>query len=243
MKFSLVALIGLLSIFKTIALIDNTNSILDYETNDIEQEVEWTTTSSTTKLTSVNSNPKEMSAVVHDQLQIELRKMKSSITDELMEELISYYGNKFSNNDILKEEIDNLTRKIQVLTQNFNSLGNNYKSLSANHRNLVDVVRNNLIRIKKERRLATSRRNTNPNSNTRALNEKKALGLHDEIDITATPVISTKTLQLIISNSVSSSINDQTSSNEYDGNNRIVRHDENKKNLLRNEKEMIIKGN
>jgi hypothetical protein len=246
MKLSLVVLIALLSLLETISSTEDNNSILDYETNDSElDEAEWTTspTSTMTKTSPFKINQNDVSSIVHEQLQTELRKLKSSITDELMEELITYYGKKFSNNDALKEEIDSLTRKLQALTHNFNSLGNNYKSLSANHRNLVDVVRNNLIRIKKERRLATSRRNIGSNSNTRALSDKKVSIIHEEIPSTVTQVASTKTIKLVMSDMTSPTINDQISSYEYDGNNRIVRHEDTKKNLVKNEKGTIIKGN
>jgi len=247
MKLSLVVLIALLSLLETTSSTEsNNNAILDYDASDSElDEAEWSTTETSTlaKASPLKINQNDVSSIVHEQLQSELRKLKSSITDELMEELITYYGKKFSNNDALKEEIDSLTRKLQALTHNFNSLGNNYKSLSANHRNLVDVVRNNLIRIKKERRLATSRRNIGSNSNTRALSDKKVSIIHDETPSTATQVASTKIFKSVMSDMTSPTINDQISSYEYDGNNRIVRHEDTKKNLVKNEKEAIIKGN
>lgn len=145
---------------------------------------EWTTfnqnkPNSVKNLTDKNKPPSYLTALVRSQLKKELRKLKSTITDSIMEELINYYGKKLEQTDALKQEMDNLNKKVNLLSQNLNTIGQNYKSLSKNHRNLVDVVRNNIINLKKEKE--QERKLQNPlisrnvliknTSNTRAINE------------------------------------------------------------------------
>ena len=257
MKLFVLALVVLLSFLDSVRLLE-TNSIMDAAYEDPEREDTWSQDEFVEKKSEKKSVSKDddapksaipdLTTLVRDQLQIELRKMKSSITDSIMEELISYYGKQFASNDALKQEIDGLTKKITALTQNLNSLGQNYKSLSTSHRNLVDVVRNNLIRLKKERRLATSRRNTA--GNTRALSDEESSTLMP----TSTHAILTKALQLtsggeengpssmsyshLISEKVHGDLIElensaMASSSEIDSNNRIVRHEDTHKNSLR----------
>ena len=252
MRFLAILLVLKLAV-SALSLTDElSNSLMDYD--PIESEHEWTTattastdSSSSSILLLKTKETSHLASMVRDQLQIELRKMKSSITDSIMEELISYYGQKFSDNDVLKEEIENLTRKVQALSQNFNLLGNNYKSLSTNHRNLVDVVRSNLMRMKKERRLATSRRNT---GSQRASGDKKETRGDDTTETTTTRAAASlaNSLKLIMSDASIKGdedlevTNEQLSSSDYDSNNRIVRHDETQKSSDRNAK-IVINGN
>jgi hypothetical protein len=86
-----------------------------------------------------------------------------------MEEVISYYGKKLETSEIMKQEIEDLTKRVNVLAQNLNTLGQNYKGLSKNHRNLVDIVRNNLINLRKEKEMEKAKQ-------LNALNQVKPAG-------------------------------------------------------------------
>lgn len=83
--------------------------------------------------------------LIRGQLKKELRKLKSSITDSILEEVINYYGKKLEIADVLKNDYETLNKRINLLSQNLNTLGQNFKTISKNHRNLVDIVRNNLV--------------------------------------------------------------------------------------------------
>jgi hypothetical protein len=117
----------------------------------------------------------QMMQFVRREIKKEIRKLKSSITDSVMEEVISYYGKKIEMNDAVKQEIDNLNKKLNSLTQNLNTLGQNYKSISKNHRNLVDIVRNNLMNLKKEKEMEKSRQIASQKSNRSSVNSSSRL--------------------------------------------------------------------
>ena len=107
----------------------------------------------------------QMMQMVRKEIKKEIRKLKSSITDSVMEEVISYYGKKIEINDVIKQDIENLNKKVNSLSQNLNTMGQNFKSISKNHRNLVDIVRNNLINLKKEKEMEKSRQIASQKSN------------------------------------------------------------------------------
>ena len=115
-------------------------------------------------------------SVMRNLLKKEVRKLKSTITDSIMEEVINYYGKKLELTDVLKENVDDLNKKIHFLTDNFDNLNQNYKNLVKNHRNLVDMVRNNLLSAKKEKEakvkfISNSKAGMKNGTNTRALIE------------------------------------------------------------------------
>jgi hypothetical protein len=80
----------------------------------------------------------------------ELKNLKSSMTDQILEEVIGYYGQKISENEELKQEVDDLNKKFTTMNKNFHSIGQSFKKISKNHRNLVDLVRNKFNAIKSQ---------------------------------------------------------------------------------------------
>ncbi len=101
-----------------------------------------------------------ITSLVRVQLKKEIRKLKSSMTDSIMEEVINYYGKKLDSVDGFKEELNSLSRKFESLSQSMNSLTQNFKSISRNHRNLVDVVRNNLLNKNEDKVGSKGRKNS-----------------------------------------------------------------------------------
>lgn len=101
-----------------------------------------------------NSNDKINSEntiqLIRSQIKREIQKLKSTITDSIMEELINYYGKKLGMTQILENEVASLNEKFNLSSQKLNQLEQNVRTVSKNHRNLVDIVRNNLINHKKE---------------------------------------------------------------------------------------------
>ena len=117
-----------------------------------------TTVSSPIESSIKNKQPNQLLAsMVRTQLKKEIRKLKSSITDSIMEEVINYYGKKLDSIDGVKEKLDSLNGKLSSLTQNLNTLSQNFKGISRNHRNLVDVVRNNLLNKNEDKSAARFR--------------------------------------------------------------------------------------
>jgi hypothetical protein len=110
--------------------------------------------------------------LIRGQLKKELRKLKSSITDSILEEVINYYGKKLEVADVLKSDFEALNKRINVFAQNLNSLGQNFKTISKNHRNLVDIVRNNLITNSKSSNQASGSGNAASNQRNLATNGK-----------------------------------------------------------------------
>lgn len=97
-----------------------------------------------------NRNNSNLVQLVRVQLKKEIRKLKSTITDSIMEEVINYYGKKLELTDELKVDYESLNKKYNTLSQSLNQLGQSFKTISKNHRNLVDIVRNNMLASKKE---------------------------------------------------------------------------------------------
>ncbi|CAF0839674.1 unnamed protein product [Brachionus calyciflorus] len=98
----------------------------------------------------IGKNRSILNHIVRLQLKKEIRKLKSSITDSIMEELVNNYGKKLEMTDTLKLNFDQMSQKLSTFGQSLTTLGHNYKILSRNHRNLVDLVRNNIISNKQE---------------------------------------------------------------------------------------------
>lgn len=87
---------------------------------------------------------KMVALIVRNQLKKEMRKLKSSMTDAVLEEVINYYGKRLDAADALKTEVETLSKRMTMLSHNLNTLGQNFKTISKSHRNLVDLVRNNM---------------------------------------------------------------------------------------------------
>jgi hypothetical protein len=130
-------------------------------------------------------NVKLISTIVRTQLKKEIRKLKSGVTDSILEELINYYGKRLESIDLLKDETKILKSQLHTLTQNFNNLGQNFKSISRNHRNLVDVVRNNFLNNAKQAKQKTIESNLKKKSveqiNTTQVNEDSYKSLKNKI--------------------------------------------------------------
>lgn len=90
---------------------------------------------------------KMIAMLVRNQLKKELRKLKSSMTDSILEEVINYYGKRLDGADALKGEVETLSKRVGLLSHNLNTLGQNFKTISKSHRNLVDLVRNNIANM------------------------------------------------------------------------------------------------
>lgn len=136
------------------------------KTNAGNVEQEDTAANSTSSQTS--KRRQYLAMMVRVQLKKEIRKLKSSIADSIMEEVINYYGKKLDSIDSLKEDVAGLNEKIGSLNMNVNSLGQNLKTISRNHRNLVDVVRNNLLS-----KSASSQAKSSPVRNVSTVSFKK----------------------------------------------------------------------
>jgi hypothetical protein len=102
----------------------------------------------------------KIASLVKIQIKKELRKLKSSMTDSIMEEVINYYGKKLDSVDGFKEELSSLSSKFEALSQSMNSLSQNFKTISRNHRNLVDVVRNNLLNKNDDKAATKGKKNS-----------------------------------------------------------------------------------
>lgn len=126
---------------------------------------------STTNQTLSERN-KAIVLLVRNQLKKELRKLKSSITDSILEEVINYYGKKLEVADVLKTEMDTLTKRVALLSQNLNTLGQNFKTISKNHRNLVDIVRTNMLSAKKNEAAVAKANSAAVNNNNNNLKKK-----------------------------------------------------------------------
>jgi hypothetical protein len=97
-----------------------------------------------------HSNNSILIQLIQSQMKKELKNLKSSMTDQILEEVIGYYGQKISENEELKQEVDDLNKKFTTMNKNFHSIGQNFKKISKNHRNLVDLVRNKFNSIKSQ---------------------------------------------------------------------------------------------
>lgn len=97
-----------------------------------------------------HSNNSILIQFIQSQMKKELKNLKSSMTDQILEEVIGYYGQKISENEELKQEVDDLNKKFTTMNKNFHSIGQNFKKISKNHRNLVDLVRNKFNSIKSQ---------------------------------------------------------------------------------------------
>lgn len=114
--------------------------------------------SDTNAVTADDGLRSELENYVHDQVTTEVRRLRSAMSDSIMEEVIAYYGQKIEEGVRIRDDVDNkLQARVHSLTQNLNTLGRNFKSMSRHHRNLVDVVRNNLISLKKKEKEAEQR--------------------------------------------------------------------------------------
>ncbi|RNA32843.1 hypothetical protein BpHYR1_042739 [Brachionus plicatilis] len=83
--------------------------------------------------------------LIRTNIKNELRKLKSSVTDSIMEEFLNYYSKKLETVDTLNTNFDLLSKKVALMAKNLNILAQNYRVISKNHRNLVNIVRNNMI--------------------------------------------------------------------------------------------------
>lgn len=90
-------------------------------------------------------NSSELVNLVQTNIKSELKKLKSSVTDSIMEEFLNYYAKKLETVDTLNSNFDLMSKKVALMAKNLNILAQNYRIISKNHRNLVNIVRNNII--------------------------------------------------------------------------------------------------
>lgn len=91
------------------------------------------------------TNSTHLADLIRTNVKNELRRLKSSVTDSVMEELLNYYGKKFETVDFLSGNFDLMSKKVALMAKNLNILAQNYRVISKNHRNLVNIVRNNML--------------------------------------------------------------------------------------------------
>lgn len=84
-------------------------------------------------------------SLIQTNIKSELKKLKSSVTDSIMEEFLNYYAKKLETVDTLNGNFDLMSKKVALMAKNLNILAQNYRVISKNHRNLVSIVRNNII--------------------------------------------------------------------------------------------------
>ena len=146
---------------------------------------------------------KRLISIVRGLLDTEIKKLESSITDSVMEEVINYYGTKLDSTDVLKAQVDTLNGKVDTMNETLKHLEQNYQFIIKNHQNLVNTVRNSINNAKRTRAkylklkyLTSAKSNQKNISNTRALNENK----FDELETTTTPLSTTSTRPGLIEN-------------------------------------------
>lgn len=89
--------------------------------------------------------------IIKNLLETEVKKLESSITDSVMEEVINYYGNKLDSAESLDVKVKILEQKYTSLNSTVGKLNNNYKFFIKSHQNLVNTVRNNINNAKRTR--------------------------------------------------------------------------------------------
>ena len=150
--------IFILSILFTATLINSSNSsgssIQYYHVNA------ETVTSPSLQLNHVQDMPSKprkhskrtrLISIIKDLLDTEVKKLESSITDSVMEEVINYYGHKLNSAESLDGRVKNLDQKFSTLNSTVGKLNNNYKFFVKSHQNLVNTVRNNINNAKRTR--------------------------------------------------------------------------------------------
>ena len=150
-------------------------------------------------------------SLVYSLINREIRALKSTITDSVMEEVINYYGKKIEAADSFAKELSEVNKKVSYLGDNYNTLSQNYKQLVRNHRNLVDLVRNNLMSAKRERKQLMMMQTATTTTATTSTTAQSPSG--DEKN-RATSVLATILTDLLLNNNNNN--NNQTRHNDVE---------------------------
>ena len=90
-------------------------------------------------------------SIVKSIVDSEVKRLENSITDSVMEEVISYYGQRLESAEAIKNDVMKLNEEYAQLNKTISKLGSNYQYIEKNHQNLVNTVRNSMDNAKRLR--------------------------------------------------------------------------------------------
>ena len=100
-----------------------------------------------TAVASESSKKPSLMVQMRGMLRKEMRKMKSSMTDAILEEVIAYYGKKLDKSDA---QVLAVATRVTALGEQLSSLSLAFKNLAKAQRNLIDAVRNNMLTARRD---------------------------------------------------------------------------------------------
>jgi hypothetical protein len=101
------------------------------------------TTTTTTKASNMNK----------DQIQ----RIKSTISDSIMEEVIGYYGDKLSKMESIEKSFEEMKQNVSKVESLLQLIGNRYRKMQSNQRTMADIIRNNIILPKRRQKKLKSK--------------------------------------------------------------------------------------
>lgn len=97
------------------------------------------------------SKKSRLVAIVKNIVDDEVKRLENSITDSVMEEVISYYGQRLEAAESMKNDVVKLNDEYNQLNRTISKLNSNYQFIEKNHQNLVNTVRNSMTNAKRLR--------------------------------------------------------------------------------------------
>lgn len=97
------------------------------------------------------SRKSRLVAIVKNIVDEEVKRLENSITDSVMEEVISYYGQRLEAAESMKNDVIKLSDDYNQLNRTISKLDSNYQFIEKNQQNLVNTVRDSMTNAKRLR--------------------------------------------------------------------------------------------